>query len=154
MNKFLRGQPSVMACALLYTAYTSANREPMMYAQSPMQSPYRESTPLLYPLFRPVILPLDLIGHPAPCDIFSARGTLVVKTGAVISQRAHDLMQPQHVFCQAEQAHYISTLDPINHGNRAVQERPLIVGRIRPNRNTKLAVLLYGRRRSVICSHH
>ena len=102
-----------MACALLYTAYTSANREPMMYAQSPMQSPYRESTPLLYPLFRPVILPLDLIGHPAPCDIFSARGTLVVKTGAVISQRAHDLMQPQHIFCQAEQAHYLSTLDPI-----------------------------------------
>ena len=85
----------------------------MMYAQSPMQSAYRESAPLLHNLYRPVILPPDLIGHPAPCDIFSARGTLVVKTGSVISQRAHDLMQPQHIFCQAEQAHHISTFDPI-----------------------------------------
>ncbi len=84
----------------------------MMHAHSPMQSAYSENAALFSNLYRPVILSSALIGHPAPCDIFSARGALVVKTGSVISQRAHDLMQPQHIFCQAEQAHHISTLDP------------------------------------------
>ncbi|MDP1680213.1 MAG: HD domain-containing phosphohydrolase [Burkholderiales bacterium] len=78
-----------------------------------MQSAYRENTTLLQNLYRPVILPPELIGQAAPCDIFSARGALVVKTGSVISQRAHELMQPQHIYCQAEQAHHISTFDPI-----------------------------------------
>ncbi len=101
-----------MACTLLHTAYTGTS-EIMMQAHSPMQSALGDNAALLRDLYRPVILPPALIGHPAPCDIFSARGALVVKTGSVISQRAHDLMQPQRIFCQAAQAHHLSTLDPI-----------------------------------------
>jgi HD-GYP domain-containing protein (c-di-GMP phosphodiesterase class II) len=95
-----------------HTGYTRANGEPVMHAHSPMQSAYSDNATLLSNLFRPVILPPSLIGHPAPCDIFSAHGALVVKTGSLISQRAHELMQPQRIFCQAEEAHHLSTLDP------------------------------------------
>ena len=64
-------------------------------------------------LLRPVILPPDLIGQPMPCDVFSARGALMVKAGALISQRTHETLQPQRIFCQAEQAHYLSAFDPV-----------------------------------------
>jgi HD-GYP domain-containing protein (c-di-GMP phosphodiesterase class II) len=101
-----------MACALLIVGIHEKVVIPMMHAHGPMQSAYSDNATLLSNLFRPVILPPSLIGHPAPCDIFSARGALVVKTGSLISQRAHELMQPQRIFCQAEQAHHLSTLDP------------------------------------------
>lgn len=97
----------------LYQLYTRKG-EPKMQAQSPMQAAYSENAALLHLLFRPVVLPPDLIGHPTPCDIFSARGTLLLKTGSMISPRAHHPMQAQRIFCQAEQAHHISALDPIN----------------------------------------
>ncbi len=102
----------------------------MMHAQSPMQAAYSENTTLLHPLYRPVILPPDLIGHPAPCDLFSARGTLVVKTGFVISQRSHDSLQPQRIFCQAEQAHHISSLDPIGELKRVSQALSALAERV------------------------
>ena len=84
-----------------------------MHAHSPIQSIYNDNAPRFQPRFRPIVLPPDLIGQPAPCDIFSARGALVLKTGSMISQRAHDTLQPQRIFCQAEQAHRISATDPI-----------------------------------------
>lgn len=84
-----------------------------MHAHSLMQSAYSENATLFNHLYRPVTLPPELIGLPSPCDIFSARGALVLKSGSTISLRALELMQPQRVFCQAEQAHHLSTLDPI-----------------------------------------
>ena len=84
-----------------------------MYAQSPMQAAFNENAALLNNFYRPVILPPDLIGRAAPCDIFSVRGTLILKAGSMISQRAYAPFQPQRIFCQTEQAHHLSTLDPI-----------------------------------------
>jgi len=86
----------------------------MMHTPTPMQSAFSESASRLHELYRPVMLPPELIGQAAPCDIFSARGALIVKAGWVISQRTQDALQPQRLFCQAEEAHHLTTLDPID----------------------------------------
>lgn len=101
-----------------------------MHTQRSTQSVFSENTALLHTFFRPVILPPDLIGHAAPCDFFSARGTLVVKAGAMISQRAYDPFQAQRIFCEAEQAHHLSTLDPLTELQRVSQSLSHIAKRV------------------------
>ena len=81
-------------------------------------------------LFRPVVLPPNLIGQPMPCDVFSARGTLMVKAGALISQRTHETLLPQRIFCQADQAHALSGFDPVAELVRISQSLSAISGRI------------------------
>lgn len=68
---------------------------------------------MLSTILRPVALPPDLIGQPAPCDLFDARGTLLLRQGASISLRAETPHRPCTVFCAAEQAERISPADPI-----------------------------------------
>lgn len=67
---------------------------------------------LLARIHRPVALPQELAGQQAPCDIFSARGTLMVKAGSVIPMRLQDPLQPLRIFCEAKEADRISDLDP------------------------------------------
>lgn len=95
----------------------------MMQAQHSMQSAYSEHAARMHALYRPVMLPPELIGQAAPCDIFSARGALIVKAGWVIPLRAQDPLQPQRLFCQAAEAHYLTTLNPseeLNHVSLAL----------------------------------
>lgn len=61
---------------------------------------------------RPVSLPHSLLGSAAPCDIFSARGTLIVKAGSIIPPRIQDTSLPARIFCQAREADQISVVDP------------------------------------------
>lgn len=113
-----------------------------MYAQHSTHTAFSDNAALLRNLHRPVILPPGMVGRAAPCDIFSARGTLVVKAGAMISQRVYDPFQAQRIFCEAGQAHHLSTLDPIeelkrvsqtlsNIAERMAHGSPLMAGEIR-----------------------
>ena len=61
---------------------------------------------------RPVAIPTELIGRASPFDIFSARGTLIVKTGTPIPSRIQDSALPPRIFCQAQQANQISRFNP------------------------------------------
>ncbi len=100
----------------------------------PIQNPQTRKpggqSPTRNQLLRPVILPLDLIGQQMPCDVFSARGTLMVKAGALISQRTHETLQPQRMFCEADQAHYLSGFDPAAELARISQSLSTISTRI------------------------
>jgi HD-GYP domain-containing protein (c-di-GMP phosphodiesterase class II) len=71
-----------------------------------------DAAALLARIHRPVVLPQELSGQRAPCDIFSARGTLMVKGGSVIPLRLQDPLQPLRIFCEAKEADRISDLDP------------------------------------------
>ena len=63
-------------------------------------------------LYRPIDLPLELLGKTAPCDLFNARGVLLIKAGAPIPALVHDPLWPVRLFCTAEHAHLLSTADP------------------------------------------
>ena len=65
------------------------------------------------PVLRPVELPAHLIGRPAPCDFFDARGTLLLRAGSPIVPRREQAPQPRRMFCEARVAERISPLDPI-----------------------------------------
>ncbi len=67
---------------------------------------------MLNAIRRPVSLPDALLGQAAPCDIFSARGTLIVKAGSLIPARIQDTSMPARIFCQAQAADQISRFDP------------------------------------------
>jgi HD-GYP domain-containing protein (c-di-GMP phosphodiesterase class II) len=62
---------------------------------------------------RPVALPAHLIGRPAPCDIFDAKGTLLQSVGSPIAWRADRALHPPRIFCEASQADHISSANPI-----------------------------------------
>ena len=68
---------------------------------------------MLDTILRPVALPPHLLGHPAPCDFFDAKGTLLLKAGIPISPRAGQMPSTRRLFCRANQARRISTVDPI-----------------------------------------
>jgi HD-GYP domain-containing protein (c-di-GMP phosphodiesterase class II) len=72
-----------------------------------------EGPVMLDPVFRPVELPAHLIGRPAPCDFFDARGTLLLRAGAPIVPRREQAPQPRRMFCEARVAERISPVDPI-----------------------------------------
>lgn len=61
-------------------------------------------------ILRPVVMPHHLIGHPAPCDFFDAKGTLLLKMGSPISMGA---AQRCKFFCEADQADHISPGNPV-----------------------------------------
>ena len=63
-------------------------------------------------ILRPVSIPGSLYGQSMPCDLFNARGTLLLKAGTVLSQRTGAYMPSQRVFCQAHQAGKISKDNP------------------------------------------
>ncbi len=65
-------------------------------------------------ILRPVMLPPELVGQAAPCDLFNARGLLLVRAGSLITVRAGAASPtPMRVFCRAEAAATISDLDPL-----------------------------------------
>ena len=70
-------------------------------------------------ILRPVILPPELIGEIAPCNLFNARGMLLVKAGALIapaiamSAHARSPAQTIRIFCAGEEAERISDFNPI-----------------------------------------
>lgn len=64
------------------------------------------------PIQRPIELPLELLGQCAPCDLFNARGVLLIKAGAPIPALVHDPLWPVRLFCAAEHARMLSTADP------------------------------------------
>jgi len=74
---------------------------------------FRRLSAMLDTILRPVALPPHLLGLPAPCDFFDARGTLLVKAGIPISPRAGQLPSSRRLFCRASQARRISPADPL-----------------------------------------
>ena len=68
--------------------------------------------PFANPILRPIELPQELLGKNAPCDLFNARGVLLIKAGAPIPAPAHDPLWPTRLFCTAEQAQMLSDADP------------------------------------------
>lgn len=64
-------------------------------------------------VLRPVVLPEDLIGKCAPCDLFNVRGVLLVSADSVIAFSIRNPFRPTKVFCRADQADRISDVNPI-----------------------------------------
>jgi HD-GYP domain-containing protein (c-di-GMP phosphodiesterase class II) len=64
-------------------------------------------------MLRPVVLPPDLIGKRAPCDLFNARGVLLVNADSVIGFSVRNPFRPTRVFCPADRAACISDANPI-----------------------------------------
>ena len=63
-------------------------------------------------ILRPVLMPSELIGQPAPCDLFSAGGVLLLRAGALIAPGRHDPTQPLRFHCPAAFAASLSHADP------------------------------------------
>lgn len=72
----------------------------------------RAGTACASPILRPIALPLALLGKAAPCDLFNARGVLLIKAGATIPALVHDPLWPVRLFCAAEHAQLLSEADP------------------------------------------
>lgn len=68
---------------------------------------------MLDSILRPVVLPNHLIGQPAPCDFFDARGTLLLRAGAPVSPLAARDQQQRHLYCSAAQANRFAPDNPI-----------------------------------------
>lgn len=65
-------------------------------------------------MLRPVALPTHLLGNPAPCDIFDAKGTLLQKAGSPLAARPGHSLRRHRVFCEASKADSISSANPIS----------------------------------------
>ena len=63
-------------------------------------------------IHRPIELPRDLLGQRAPCDLFNARGVLLIKAGASVPALIHDPLWPVRIFCAAQHAQQLSNADP------------------------------------------
>ncbi len=81
-------------------------------------------------MLRPVILPEELIGKRAPCDLFNARGMLLVNAGSLITLGVRRPFRPTRVFCVAAQASRISDVNPIVELARANSELATIAERV------------------------
>ncbi len=79
-------------------------------------------------ILRPVIVPEEMLGQSAPCDLFNARRILLVRAGAPITESlaintfSRQPAQQIRVFCRGTQADLISDFNPI--------EEMLEIGRI------------------------
>lgn len=73
-------------------------------------------------IYRPIELPAELRNKPALCNLFNARGVLVIKAGAAIPALALDPQWPVRLFCEAHDAHLFSDLDP-EHRLRQISDR-------------------------------
>jgi len=74
-------------------------------------SPNAESAANSY-IHRPIELPRELLGKLAPCDLFNARGVLLIKAGTAIPRLVQDSLWPMRLFCDAQHAHQLSHTDP------------------------------------------
>lgn len=64
-------------------------------------------------ILRPVTLTPSLVGKPAPCDFFDARGTLLLREGSEISEAMRTAPGTRRVYCRASQALRISSANPL-----------------------------------------
>lgn len=62
---------------------------------------------------RPVVLPPELLGQRAPCDLYNALGVLLVRAEAIIGFSVRHPLRPTRVFCSARHAARISDFDPL-----------------------------------------
>jgi len=90
---------------------------------------------------RQVVLPPDLIGKAAPCDIFNARGALLVRQGAVISASVANPFGPTRVFCPSTQADRISNVNPIHELQLIGQSMARIADRLARNESVSASEL-------------
>ena len=81
-------------------------------------------------LLRPVVLPPELIGRRAPCDLFNALGVLLVRADAVIAFSVRHPFRPTRVFCPAKLAARISDVNPIAQLGRIGQALAQIAERL------------------------
>ena len=96
-------------------------------------------------ILRPVVMPPELIGHPAPCDLFNASGVLLLRAGALIVHGRRDPSQPLRFLCPAAFAARISHAHPARELTRiAATLADDLVGALDPGR-----FLLRGRQRRV-----
>jgi HD-GYP domain-containing protein (c-di-GMP phosphodiesterase class II) len=63
-------------------------------------------------IHRPIELPRELLGTLAPCDLFNARGVMLIKAGAPIPTLIHDPLWPVRLFCEAQHAQQLSNANP------------------------------------------
>lgn len=63
-------------------------------------------------ILRPVVIPPELIGQPAPCDLFNANGVLLLRAGALIAHGRQDPSQPLRFHCPVAFAARISHANP------------------------------------------
>ena len=68
---------------------------------------------MLDTILRPVQLSPALLGKPAPCDFFDARGTLLLREGGVINQSLDSSFRARQLYCRAVQARRVSAADPL-----------------------------------------
>lgn len=76
-------------------------------------------------IHRPIKLPRELLGKPAPYDLYNARGVLLIKAGAPIPMLIHDPLWSVRLFCEGRHAQQLSNANPIQQlqqvGNRISQ---------------------------------
>ena len=82
---------------------------------------------------RPIELPTELLGQRAPCDLFNARGVLLVKSGTPIPSLIHDPLWPVRLFCDAQHAQHLSDVDPALQMQRIGRRLSKLSARIRQN---------------------
>jgi len=63
-------------------------------------------------ILRPVVMPAELVGQPAPCDLYNANGVLLLRAGALISRSRRDPSQPLRFHCPAPFAARLSHAQP------------------------------------------
>lgn len=68
---------------------------------------------MLESILRPVTVPSHLLGTVSPCDLFNARGTLLLRTGTPIPEHVESMQHRHRLFCKAGNANLISSTDPI-----------------------------------------
>ncbi|WP_300451602.1 HD domain-containing phosphohydrolase [Accumulibacter sp.] len=63
-------------------------------------------------ILRPVVMPPELIGQAAPCDLFNASGVLMLRAGARIGHGRQDPSEPLRFHCPASFAARICHVNP------------------------------------------
>lgn len=86
-------------------------------------------------IHRPIELPTELHGQCAPCDLFNARGVLLVKSGTPIPPLIHDPLWPVRLFCDAQHAQHLSDVDPALQMQRIGRRLSKLSARILQNEN-------------------
>ena len=93
-------------------------------------------------IHRPIELPAELHGQSAPCDLFNARGVLLVKSGTLIPSLIHDPQWPVRIFCEAKHAQHLSDVDPALQMQRIGRRLSQLSARILQNENVTAGELL------------
>lgn len=92
-------------------------------------------------ILRPVVMPPELIGHPAPCDLFNASGVLLLRAGALIVHGRRDPSQPLRFLCPAAFAARISHAHPARELSRIAATLADISERIARNAHVSASEL-------------